>query len=341
MKKLILFFGIIGAFVTLQIKAEPVVVNVSEAGSLNQVLTEQFGDELGEIQSLILTGMINGSDIETINSLANDYVLRSVDISETSLKNISSQAFKNSMLTKLVLPKGLRTLGNECFHSSQISTLIIPTTDLKTIPQHAFTNSRIAELDIPEAVTTLGKESLVFCQELKKLTLPTTLTLIKESALLGDYAFAFTKERYIPLKEIHANMTSLPEMENAGVALGSYWDNCTLYVPKGSADMYMANKLGEGEWYGFGKIERVVEKEDNNTSIDRLDVENPIKIQTIGNKTIIISGLCVGEVFSVYSISGVLLEHLTVNSSDFIVNLPSAGVYILRTNLHSKKTIVF
>lgn len=62
-----------------------------------------------------------------------------------------------------------------------IKSFTIPS-NVKEIDSRAFMSSALTSIEIPEGVTCIGLEAFVFCQNLEKVTLPSTLKKIKRSA---------------------------------------------------------------------------------------------------------------------------------------------------------------
>lgn len=339
MKKLYFITLAICSLLTVVSVQASVTVNVTTAGTLEQLLFDQEAEEYAEIAELIVTGSINSDDIATINLMAKDYALRTVDLSAANVENntFAAQAFKETKLEHITVPKTLVAMGYECFYSTSLQSIVFPTTGLTEIPLTCFTwSTALTELEIPEGVTTLGQQSLVFCTALKKLTLPSTLTHIGENAILGDYSFAYTAGFPIPLTEIYAKMKTVPTCDAIAVALGdAYWGICTLYVPIGTSSLYAADVYEA--WYGFGMVQNIVEYDyDNTTSATVLNASN-IKVYSSSSNNVTIEGLVVNSQVSIYSMTGALVKSFKTNSIKTNVTVPVKGIYILKSGTQSIK----
>lgn len=104
----------------------------------------------------------------------------------------------------------------------------------------AITNMRLKKLTIGENVTTIGEEAFEKCDNLEYIYIGSNVTT------LGEDAFFMCEA----IKELHS-MTKEP----LEIDTYMFWDvdkeQCTLYVPAGSIDLY---KAAEG-WKEFTKIE--------------------------------------------------------------------------------------
>ena len=94
----------------------------------------------------------------------------------------------NSMITKVVIPKSVTTLGRGAF----------------------FSCAHLIDINIPDSVTSIGDNAFVYCSGLTSINLPNSVTSIGESAFLGctnlkiyceqgSYAETFAKGKNIPI----------------------------------------------------------------------------------------------------------------------------------------------
>ena len=148
--------------------------------------------------------------------------LESVTISE-GVTAIGDDAFQSCNLNALTLPESLETIGIYAFcNNSSLKSVNIPA-KVKTIGEQAFSSCGLTELLITEGVQTIGDRAF-YENRLKNLTLPSTITLIGESAfscyssnlqsivcntvippVLGDNAFGSSvKDIKVPLSSIAA-----------------------------------------------------------------------------------------------------------------------------------------
>lgn len=87
-----------------------------------------------------------------------------------------------SLVTELVIPNGVTSIGASAFYGSAITSVTIPSS-VKTIGNSAFAESDVADVTLPEGLLVLGEAAFDGCQNLKELVLPETLTTISQDAL--------------------------------------------------------------------------------------------------------------------------------------------------------------
>lgn len=337
------FLSVMLCLFSVSIAKADLTLHVAEAGTLEDLLFAQEEEEFSEIGVLILTGSLNADDIAFLNDMSKNYTLRMLDLVDATLENnaLGEAAFKSTKLIHIVLPKSLVSMGKECFHSSELISIDIPTTNLKAIPSTCFTwSASLEELIIPEGVETLGDHALVFCSSLRKLSLPSTIKHIEENAILGNLFDPWNVD--IPLIEFEIKAATVPTMATAGVALGGYYrEICELKVPVGTKAAYQANKYGElgSEWYGFGLIQNI-EESDFSSVIEGEVNDSQISIVTLSKGVVTIQGAKSGEKASIYDVKGSLVKTLNIESDNESIEL-SSGLYIIKIGSVVKKFAVY
>lgn len=73
----------------------------------------------------------------------------------------------------------VKTIGDNAFEDAEIASVILPKT-IKTIFSCAFLNSKIESINLPEGLTFLSTSVFRDCRNLKEITIPSTLNVIKE-----------------------------------------------------------------------------------------------------------------------------------------------------------------
>ena len=185
--------------------------------------------------------------------------LTSVSIPE-SVTSIGSSAFSGcSGLTSLTIPNSVTSIGGYAFSGcSGLTSVHI--TDLAawcnisfgdnplSYAHHLFLNGEeVTDLTIPESVTSIGSSAFWGCSGLTSLTIPNSVTSI------GNYAFGGC-----------SGLTSVKVNWNRPLAGGAdsfekeVKQNATLYVPKGTAMMYMS----ASGWSEFVNIQEFEDGED-------------------------------------------------------------------------------
>ena len=151
----------------------------------------------------------------------------------------ANQLVRSTNITKLILPSTIKNMKEVpyayCAKFGKLKTVQLP--PVEAIADSAFCSCiSLTSINIPEGCTKLGRYALARTGKLTTLTLPSTLKKIGEKCFSGCGK----------LVELNVKAAIPPEME-------SDFDNAanaTLYVPKGSADLYNANE----KWGQFANI---------------------------------------------------------------------------------------
>lgn len=98
-----------------------------------------------------------------------------------TVKKIGEEAFSWAQKLKSVnLPEGLTEISNRAFNATTLESVKLPST-LKRIANAAFSGSCIKELTVPKGVTEIWQEAFKGCRQLKKVTMPDTVTYLGDS----------------------------------------------------------------------------------------------------------------------------------------------------------------
>ena len=146
----------------------------------------------------------------------------------TSYRNFYGCFSYCSSLKSINLPSGITSLGKGCFAEC----------------------SSLTDIDL-SCITSLGDFCFMSCVNLKSVSLPTCV------ASLGQGCFY----RCTGLASVYMYAEHLPTMLGYNVFGGCDADNCILYVPKGTMDMYRQSSA-------FGYFKNIVE-------LDATDINNP------------------------------------------------------------------
>ncbi len=105
----------------------------------------------------------------------------------SGLRIIGDNAFQKCALRRVVLPDSVTEIGAESFDNCLFLEEVVFGKGLAEIPTGAFYScSKLKEILLPEGVAVVGEEAFASCRAVEKVTLPSTLTAI------GDYAFWHT-----------------------------------------------------------------------------------------------------------------------------------------------------
>lgn len=153
----------------------PTVI-VSEAGTLQQILTEQ---NLLETTELKINGKPDETDFKFLKSVL---TLNYLDISDVNLEELPERAFANSLISHVILPRSLKVIGNEMFYMAETRTVQM-FDEVVAIGDKAFCMSEIhSDFHFSSKLQTIGKEAFYHCSGLYSLKFPASLETIGKSA---------------------------------------------------------------------------------------------------------------------------------------------------------------
>ena len=164
-------------------------------------------------------------------------------------------------LTQVTIPATVTQIGSNAFDGcSTLADIVLPE-KLTTIKYNAFRGTAISDITLPASVTSIGAaafgecDNLVTftvnegcssitgspsawsgCDKLTAIYLPSTITALYYGAFTG-----------VPnLKELHVKMAEPIAPNGGSYSFGK--ENCTLYVPSGSAEAYKAHQYWKSRW---------------------------------------------------------------------------------------------
>lgn len=371
-----------------------ITMHVEQAGTLNSLMNEQIASsKQKQITSLILSGCINGDDIQYIRGLAGGPIkysqeyesffwssggsLSDLDISNVNIvkggrcyyytedeygwrrnerfteNNVISEemfyhcehlssiklpksvteirgwAFKDTKLTKIIIPENVTTIDNYAFNGcdSLICFSVIDGNMNYTTLDGVLFNANKTELIrypqdksgsyvIDDDVSTIGDDAFYNCKKLTTLILPKNLKKIGYDAFYGCDG----------LKELYVQNSAPIDVFFGGFSIR--FNRCILYIPKGSYDKYYLAP-------GWGDFSNIKEYEGEPTS-NELVKSQTLSISAVANGISINSNLEV--LISIYSISGQLVCHKLIFRHEQISL--SKGIYIVVADNYSQKVIV-
>lgn len=96
---------------------------------------------------------------------------------------IGDDAFAYSVLTSVVLPINITTIGDRAFYNSyNLTSVIIMGSNLATIGDYAFSACGLTSMVLPDSVTTIGRLAFNRCDVLTSVTIGNKVTDISDGA---------------------------------------------------------------------------------------------------------------------------------------------------------------
>ena len=177
--------------------------HVSKYGELEQVL----GDKWDKIDSLIVHGPINKADFKTIVRCARDGSMQIVNLQYAQIENnkIPDSGFVDWDLyssgryldiRRIILPDDITEFGFCAFLGLTLRTINIPSS-LRKLGESCFEDDKwlaVNPLIIPEGITEIPVRCFLWCYNLKKIVLPSSLKTIDMLA----FFYAKIEEMNIP-----------------------------------------------------------------------------------------------------------------------------------------------
>ena len=193
------------------------IVDVETPGTFSETL-EKRGIDYKEVRSLKVTGRVNAADLCFMGDMPTLQNLNMKDLviddeNDNNDDCIPIDAFRNALVSHLVLPERLRVIGQRAFYEVPlVGTLVFPEgleeiaysafgcnhsaasfrvefpSTLKKIGDYAFggngvTGSVRGELKLPEGLEEIGHRAFGFCNNITgTLELPESLTYLGEDA---------------------------------------------------------------------------------------------------------------------------------------------------------------
>ena len=157
--------------------------------------------EKNKVQSMTITGELNGTDIKFLRNLLQNGMLTTLDMGNaaiveggesyykeytTSNNVVGDYMFYNcERLLSVTIPSSTTAIGEWAFKACSFSKINIPNSVL-SIGSYAFKDCKyLKEVIIPEGVVTLPYGILTGCESLTNVRLPSSLTVIQNDAFHG------------------------------------------------------------------------------------------------------------------------------------------------------------
>lgn len=183
----------------------------------------------------------------------------------SSITSIGQKAFFGcSHMASLTLPTSLISMGDEAFYGCERLEIIELPSDLTVVPLEAFYGCKgLKYVVFPAGLTEIATKAFYGCSSLEELFFPSSLTTIGNNAFYGCSSLI---ELFIPSavtsieNNAFFNCTRLssvcvawdtPLTVDASVFTKVDTENCTLYVPKGTAEEYAKADV----WKSFIHVE--------------------------------------------------------------------------------------
>lgn len=256
----------------MEIDADPVIVTLEAAGTLETTLIEQ-NTPLTSIQELCITGPMDKSDFYVIQQME---LLQKMDLSKATMEDniLPNGAFyqdpngntiRLSYLEEVILPNSIKEIGDHAFaYLSALRKVNLPEaveqiteyafsdcsslqtidfsslTHLKVIGFEAFSNTGITSVDFSNtSLEYINYGAFAYCEIVGDLIFPATLNYIDNNAF-SSATLSSIKLKSPDRVELYENTFKSVDKTT-----------CKIYVPKGLKEIYKENE----NWSAFQNIE--------------------------------------------------------------------------------------
>lgn len=171
--------------------------------------------------------------------------LQQINLPKT-LTKIGESAFDGcSELTEITLPDNITELMGGTFRDcKKLSKVNLPKNLIKMIYGHTFEGTSLLEIALPLHMNECNGGENFYKSPLKRIFIPSSIRTLGQGALSGCYELEEVHVRHSNPLNIGSNVFSLNYISNTDIS------KCTLYVPKGCSEAYMAADV----WKDFGAI---------------------------------------------------------------------------------------
>ena len=178
---------------TLTIVQAPkdVILALNAPGLLSNTINE---NQIKSASSIIISGQINGDDLNLLSKMSKENQLKKIDIYETEIvqggnefksshNTINSNLFYGCKLEEIILPKGLEYIEGYAFANSYSLKSVKTNDNIKSIGEGAFMDcSSLKEFIFPSKIRIIEKRCFWQCFNLENIVFPSCLEIIESEA---------------------------------------------------------------------------------------------------------------------------------------------------------------
>lgn len=205
---------------TLVIDGKKATVGILTAGTLPEII----GGYVGDIEELIISGPLNGTDLHFIRSMSMDYKLIKLDMAQASIVsggdaylvynnktyNTSDNVIGASMFWELshiksiVLPHSIISIEASAFSDCvELQTVKMSETVTSIGPAAFYSCFQLSDIELPSRISGIAANTFWKCLSLREITIPNGVTAI------GTRAFCNTGLQSINIPEGVVNINGL------------------------------------------------------------------------------------------------------------------------------------
>lgn len=178
---------------TLAIVQAPkdIILSLNAPGMLSSIISE---NQIKSASSIIVSGQINGDDLNLLSKMSKENQLKKMNIYETEIvqggtefksshNTINSNLFYGCKLEEIILPKGLEYIEGYAFANSYSLKSVKTNDNIKSIGEGAFMDcSSLKEFTFPSKIKIVEKRCFWQCLNLENIVFPSGLEIIESEA---------------------------------------------------------------------------------------------------------------------------------------------------------------
>lgn len=221
-----------------------------------------------------------------------------------------------SALTSVAIPASVTVIGDMAFCSCAALSQVTLPAGLLTVGDHAFSDCRsLRTVVVPDQVTTIGTDAFWNCEKLHYVKLGSSVRSIGRTAFSRCHRLAQV-------------MSSNPEPPT--MAEDSFYevkDTIPIYIP------YNTRMFYEAEWSYFSNF-----VEADVTAIEEVVTDGGMTVSVTAG-VLMLSG-AEGKTVRLYDMAGRLLSTVVSATTEQILHVPAAGVYLLQVGTAPMRKVV-
>ncbi len=165
------------------------VVHLTEPGTLSDSLTSQA-------IKAVITGPLNGTDVQYLRKLINEGRLQSLDLSGATIVSGGDTYYEDHVTTSDMI-------GDDFFYEcAKLVSVVLPQS-VTTIGQQSFSHSSLQGVVIPDSITSIGFDAFAYCDQLSKVVIGSEVKNIQQGAFYES-----------PVKDAYVKATTPPSIAN-------------------------------------------------------------------------------------------------------------------------------
>ncbi len=144
------------------------IVHLTEPGKLS--------DSLSTLAvKAVITGPLNGTDIQYLRKLINEEKLQSIDLSGATIVGGGDAYYEDYTTASDEIGR------NSFYYCAKLGSVVLPQS-VNTIGRQAFSRSGLQDVEIPEGVTSIGFDAFAYCSQLSKVIIGPDVEKIQQGA---------------------------------------------------------------------------------------------------------------------------------------------------------------